>query len=243
MNGRRLLNGLALFPYQLYVMLGFFALLLFWGTTSCVASLFDARGDRAHRYLGYWAKWNLAVAGLRIEVDGLERLDRAATYIFMLNHASFLDILLAFAYIPHNFRIITKQEIFRLPFMGWALKRSGQVPMDRANPRKGLGSLRQASALLKEGISIVVFPEGSRTPDGEIKDFKATVFILPIRAGIAVVPVRVEGTFEALKKGSMLLNPVPLKLTFHDPIAPGSFNDRDRWAFAKKVREVLTSSP
>ena len=231
------------FPYQLYVILCFFVLMAFWGVASCLASLFDASGNRAHRCLTYWAKSNLAVAGLRVQVRGMERLDRAATYVFMLNHASFLDILLAFAYISHNFRIVTKQEIFRLPFMGWALKRSGQVPMDRANPRKGLGSLRQASALLKKGISIVVFPEGTRTPDGEIKDFKATVFILPIRAGIAVVPVRVEGTFEALKRGSILLNPVPLKLTFYDSIAPGDFNDRDRWLYAKKVREVLISPP
>ena len=161
----------------------------------------------------------------------------------MPNHASFLDILLAFAYIPHNFRIITKKEIFCFPLMGWALKRSRQVPMDRANPRKGLASLRQASALLREGISIVVFPEGTRTTDGEIKDFKATLFILPIRTGLPVVPVRLKGTFTALKRGSILLDPAPLKMTFCDPIPQRSFNDRDRWIYAKRVQEVLTFGP
>lgn len=161
----------------------------------------------------------------------------------MPNHASFLDILLAFAYIPFNFRIITKKEVFWIPLMGWALKRSRQIPMDRANPRKGLTSLRQAFNLLQEKISIVVFPEGTRTLDGEIKDFKATLFILPIRSGVPVVPVRIDGTFEALKRGSVLLNPLPLKITFHSPIPVGSFTDRDRWLYAKKVQEVLTSFP
>ncbi len=209
--------------------------------TSCLTSLFDINGNRAHRCLTYWAKTNLALAGLRVQVEGLACLDPKQTYIFMPNHASFLDILLAFAYIPYNFRIITKEEIFWLPLMGWALKRSHQIPMNRTNPRKGLASLRQASNLLKKGISIVVFPEGTRTSNGDINDFKATLFVLPIRTGIPVVPVLIEGTFEALKRGTILLNPVPLRLTFHRPIPAGSFRDRDRWSYAKKVQGVLTS--
>lgn len=243
MDAKTLLRSLLFLPYQLIVMLFFFLLTLFWGVGSCLASLFDASGNKTHRCLTYWAKTNLALAGLRVKIEGLERLDPKQTYIFMPNHASFLDILLAFAYIPCNFRIITKEEIFLIPLMGWALKRSRQIPMDRANPRKGLASLEQAFNLLREGISITVFPEGSRTSDGEIKDFKATLFILPIRSGVPVVPVRIDGTFEALKRGSVLLNPVPLKITFHPPIPGGSFTDRDRWLYAKKVQEVLVSSP
>ncbi|MBI1994637.1 MAG: 1-acyl-sn-glycerol-3-phosphate acyltransferase, partial [Deltaproteobacteria bacterium] len=194
------LRRLLLLPYQIFVIITFFLLMLFGGMASCLASLADASGNKAHRWLIYWAKTNLALAGLRVEIEGLERLDPAETYIFMPNHASFLDILLAFAYIPHNFRIITKKEIFRIPLMGWALRRSRQIPMDRANPRKGLASLKQAFNLLREGISIVVFPEGTRTGDGGIKDLKATVFILPIRSGVSVVPVRIDGTFAALKR-------------------------------------------
>lgn len=232
-----------LLPYQLFVILFFFPLTIFWGLGSCLASLFDASGNLAHRCLTYWAKTNLALAGLRVKIDGLEYLDPKQTYIFMPNHASFLDILLAFAYIPHDFRMITKREIFHIPLMGWALRLSRQIPMDRANPRKGLAGLKQASNLLREGISIAVFPEGTRTTDGEINDFKATLFILPIRSGISVVPVRIDGTFEALKRGSVLLDPVSLKIAFHPPIPPGCFEDRDRWIYAKRVREILASSP
>jgi len=237
------LRRLLLLPYQIFVILAFFLLMLLGGMASCLASLADASGNRAHRWLIYWARTNLALAGLRVEIEGLERLDPAETYIFMPNHASFLDILLAFAYIPHNFRIITKKEIFRIPLMGWALGRSRQIPMDRANPRKGLASLKQAFNLLREGISIVVFPEGTRTGDGGIKDLKATVFILPIRSGVSVVPVRIDGTFAALKRGSILLNPVPLKMAFQRPIPAGAFDDRDRWLYAQKVKEALAASP
>ena len=243
MEAKHILRRLLLFPYQLCILLLFVLLAVFWGLGSCLASLFDASGNKSHRCLTYWAKINLALTGLRVQIEGLEYLDPKQRYIFMPNHASFLDILLAFAYIPFNFRIITKEKIFCIPLMGWALKWSRQIPMDRANPRKGLASLRQALNLLQEGISIVVFPEGTRTLDGKIKDFKATLFILPIRSGIPVVPVRIEGTFDALKRGSILLNPVPLKITFYDPVPAGSFKDHDRWRYAKKVREALSSPP
>ncbi len=106
------------------------------------------------------------MAGLRVHIESLERLDPEMTYVFMVNHASFLDILLAFAYFPYNFRFIIKEEIFSIPFIGRALRRSRQIPIDRQNPRRGLRSLKQAADLLKEGISLVVFPEGTRTPNG-----------------------------------------------------------------------------
>lgn len=241
-EAKNLLRRLILLPYQLYIILVFFPLVVFWGLGSYLASFLDSNGNKAHRCLTYWARTNLSLAGLRVQIEGLERLDPKATYIFMPNHASFLDILLAFAYIPYNFRIITKEEIFRIPLMGWALKRSRQIPMNRASPRKGLASLKQASYLLEEGISIVVFPEGTRTSTGEINEFKAPLFILPIRTGITVVPVLIEGTFSALKRGTILLNPVPLRMTFHNPIPVGAFKDQDRWIYARKVQDVLISA-
>lgn len=228
-------------PYQLLLIVLFFLLTVLWSIVSSLVSFFDVNGDKAHQCLTYWAKSSLAMARLRVEVEGLERLDPRQTYIFMPNHASFLDILLAFAHIPYNFRIITKEELFRFPFLGWALKRAWQIPMDRANPRKGLASLHQAAKLPEQGISVVVFPEGSRTSDGEIKDFKATLFILPIRTGTPVVPTLIEGTFAALKRGSVLLNRVPIKLTFYQPVPAGSFKDGDRGIYANKVRNVLIS--
>jgi 1-acyl-sn-glycerol-3-phosphate acyltransferase len=161
----------------------------------------------------------------------------------MPNHASFLDTLLAFAYIPCGFRDLIKEEVFSIPLLGLVLRRSGQIPLDRNNPWKALKSLREAADLLKEGVSVLVFPEGTRTPNGEIQEFKTALFILPIRSRIPVVPVLIEGTFQALKRGSILLNPVPLKLTFYDPIPADSFGLRDRGIYAEKVRQVLSIPP
>jgi 1-acyl-sn-glycerol-3-phosphate acyltransferase len=229
-----------LFPYQVFVILFFFPLTYVWGIVSYVASFFDSNGNLAHRCISQWARTSLALAGLRIHIEGQERLNPKNTYIFMPNHASFLDTLLAFAYIPCDFRDVIKEEVFSIPLLGLVLRRSGQIPMDRNNPWKALKSLREAADLLKEGVSVLVFPEGTRTPNGEIQEFKTALFILPIRSGIPVVPVLIEGTFQALKRGSILLNPVPLKLTFYDPIPADSFGVRDRRLYAEKVRHVLS---
>jgi 1-acyl-sn-glycerol-3-phosphate acyltransferase len=242
MATKSMVRKVLLFPYQVFLILCFFPFTCCWGVVGYVASFFDANGNLAHRCITQWARTSLALAGLRVHIEGQERLNPKNTYIFMPNHASFLDTLLAFAYIPGDSRNIIKEEVFSIPLWGLVLRRSGHIPLDRENPWKALKSLRQAADLLKEGISAVVFPEGTRTPNGEIQEFKTALFILPIRSRIPVVPVLIEGTFQALKRGSILLNPVPLKLTFCDPIPADSFGVRDRRIYAEKVRQVLSTA-
>jgi 1-acyl-sn-glycerol-3-phosphate acyltransferase len=157
----------------------------------------------------------------------------------MPNHSSFLDVLLVFAFIPHNFRSIVKEEFFSIPLLGLTVKSSGQIPLDRNSPRKGLRSIKRAAELLRRGVSIVVFPEGTRSPDGKIHEFKTTLFVLPIRTRTPVVPVLIEGTFEALRSGSILLKHYPVKVTFLDPVSADCFSDKDRVLYAEKVRRRL----
>ncbi len=239
MATKGVLRRALLIPYQLYVILIFIPATIIWKVVTIIASFVDAEGSLAHRCWRYWARTSLALAGLRVRVEGLERLDPGSTYIFMSNHASFLDILLAFAYFPLNFRFIIKEEVFSVPFVGWALRRSGHIPIKRENPRKGLKSLNRAEDLLREGVSVAVFPEGTRTPNGELQEFKSMLFVLPIRSRTPVVPVLLEGTFRALKRGSILLNPVPLRMTFYDPVPPVSLDDRDRSVYAENIRQSL----
>jgi 1-acyl-sn-glycerol-3-phosphate acyltransferase len=228
-----------LFPYQLFVIVCFFSLTCLYGTISFFAGFLDNNGNLAHRCLARWARVALFAAGLQVRVTGLERLSLNRAYIFMPNHASFLDILLLLAYLPYNFRFIIKESFFSVPLLGSALRKSSDVPIDRKNPWRALRSLRRSADLLKDGISIVVFPEGTRSADGEIQDFKTALFFLPIRSRIPVVPVLIEGTFDALKRGSVLLYPLPLKMTFYDPIPADSFGVRDRKSYAEKVRQAL----
>jgi len=160
----------------------------------------------------------------------------------MPNHSSFLDVLLVFAFIPHNFRSIVKEEFFSIPLLGLTVKSSGQIPLDRNSPRKGLQSIKRAAELLRRGVSIVVFPEGTRSPDGKIHEFKTTLFVLPIRTRTPVVPVLIEGTFQALRRGSVLLKNHPVKVTFLDPVSADCFSDKDRALYAEKVRRRLIES-
>ena len=229
-----------LFGYRVYVLIFFLPSLLLAGAAVCIASFFDANRNLARRCMKRWAKISLSLALLQVDIVGQERLSSKGTYIFMANHASFLDILLLLACVPHNFRFIIKKELFTVPLLGAVLRRCGEVPMDRQNPWKALRSLRQAADLLRQGTSVVVFPEGTRTLDGQIQEFKKAVFVLPIRSRAPVVPVLIEGTFQALRRGSILLNPVPLKMTFYDPIPTNSFEVRDRQILADKLRQILS---
>ncbi len=219
-----------------------FLLSVVWGIGCYFASLFPGGEDRAHRYLVRWARFSLRLARLQVATAGLERLDLSRTYVFMPNHSSFLDILLVFAAIPHNFRFIVKKEFFSIPLLGLTVKSSAQIPLDRKHPRKGLQSIQQAADLLKKGVSIVVFPEGTRSRDGQINEFKTTLFVLPIRARTPVVPVLIEGAFEALPRGSVLLKRCPVKITFLDPVPADLLSDKDRALYAERVRQALIES-
>jgi 1-acyl-sn-glycerol-3-phosphate acyltransferase len=190
----------------------------------------------------YFAKMSLRLARLQASVAGLERLDLNKTYVFMPTHSSFLDILLIFASVPHDFRFIVKEEFFSIPLLGLTVKSSGQIPLNRKHPRKGLQSLKRAADRLRHGVSVVVFPEGTRSRDGKIHEFKTTLFVLPIRAHAPVVPVLIEGAFESLPRGSLLLKRYPMKVTFLEPVPPDTFSDKDRTLYAETVRQRLISA-
>src|SRR5262245_54773342 len=229
-------------PYQLCLIVLFALLGVSWGIACYIASLFPNGEDRARRYLIHWARISLKLARLETTVAGLERLDLNRPYVFMPNHSSFLDVLLVFAFIPHNFRSIVKEEFFSIPLLGLTVKSSGQIPLDRKSPRKGLRSIKQAAELLKRGVSIVVFPEGTRSPDGQIHEFKTTLFVLPIRTRTPVVQVLIDGTFQAMSSGGVLLKDHPVKVTFLDPVSPDCFSDKDRALYEEKVRWSLVES-
>lgn len=225
--------------FQVFLFLFFLLSVLGLYVVCLVARWIDERGDAAHRCLKYWAKTSLGIARLKVLVLGLDRVDKDATYVFVANHASFLDVLLLLAYIPNNFRFMVKEESFHRPLLRTVLRSSRQIPLDRNNPKRSVLSLRRAAKVLAQGISIVVFPEGTRTRNGELGDFKTTPFLLPLQTGLPVLPVRIDGTFAALRRGTVLLRTRPLCLTFRDPILAPS-NHRDRRRLARLAREALS---
>jgi 1-acyl-sn-glycerol-3-phosphate acyltransferase len=151
-------------------------------------------------------------------VSGLERIRRGETYVFISNHQSIYDIPVLFASLPFQLRIIAKESLGRFPFLGWHLIRAGHLLVDRRNPDR-TGILNRWRRLVSDRLSLIIFPEGTRSPDGEVGRFKAGSFLLALEAGLTIVPVTVSGTIHVMKKGRLTTCPGRVTLTVHEPIA------------------------
>lgn len=212
-----------------------------WGTISLFVSAFDSTGRVQHLCARDWARTLLFLAGARVTVRGTEHLEPGRTYIFAANHQSYFDIPVAFGYLPANFRIMAKATLFRIPFLGWHLRRSGHMPIARDNPRRAARSLLEAATHVREGTSVFVFPEGGRTPDGHFKEFKTGTFLLAIKAGVPVVPVTVNGTRAVLKMNSFHVHPGRVEMILHPPISTGGMNSSSAGALCVQVREIIAA--
>ena len=135
--------------------------------------------------------------GVRIRVHGTDHVERGRSYVYMANHSSLIDTPALFAYLPHQFKIMAKKELFYVPFMGWHLWTSGNFPIDRGDARRTARSVRAIIDGVRAGKSLAVFPEGTRTPDGRLQEFKPGTFKIAIRAGVPIVPVTIRGTLRA----------------------------------------------
>lgn len=171
-----------------------------------VVALFGKREETIHRMARLWAKMYLAVAGIDINARGLELLD-SPPYVFMCNHQSALDIHALLAELPLSFKWIAKRQLFSIPIFGWAIKKAGYISIDRENAREALKAIEKAAMRIREGMNIIIFPEGTRSADGNLLPFKKGGFTLAFRAAVPVVPIGIYGSSALQPKGSF----VPLK--------------------------------
>lgn len=188
------------------------------GTLSIGSSLFEPRGRFAHGCARLWAWLILATTNVRVRVEGLERLEPGRTYVFAANHQSIYDIPVIFASLPYQLRIIAKESLGRFPFLGWHLRRTGHMLVDRRRPDRS-GILAWARALPEKGLSLIVFPEGTRSLTGRLGPFKAGGFLLALQAGLPVVPLSVVGSRHVMRKGRLTTCPGDVTLIVHEPIA------------------------
>jgi len=209
------------------------------GTVSLLSSLFDSEGVVQHRVARLWARMILGTIGAAVTIEGLQNIDTSRAHVYVVNHVSALDIPVLYASLPFQFRILAKQELFRYPFMGWHLRRSGQVPVVLDNPKASIRSLQLAVAAVKHNMSLVVFPEGGRSGDGQLQSFMGGAFFAAIRSQADVVPMALLGTYETLKMNSFHIRPQPIKLLVADPIATTGLTTRDTEALAAKARGVI----
>jgi 1-acyl-sn-glycerol-3-phosphate acyltransferase len=190
------------------------------GTVSFCASFFETNGRLAHGCAQLWSRLILLTTGVRVRVVGIERLDPRGPYIFIANHQSLYDIPIVFVSLPHQVRIIAKQSLGRIPFVGWHLHRTGHVLVDRTHPERSI--LSRWKALLTSGLSLIVFPEGTRSIDGRVGRFKAGSFLLAIQAHVPIVPLSIVGSLDVMKKGRLRVEPGEVTLVVHPPMTTSS---------------------
>ena len=211
------------------------------GTLSLGSSLLDRRGHFAHACARLWSWLILATTGVSVDVRGLERLEAGRTYIFVANHQSIYDIPVVFASLPYQLRIIAKESLGAFPFLGWHLRRTGHLLVDRRHPDRA-GILKRWKALVGQGLSLIIFPEGTRSENGRVGIFKAGSFLLAIEAGLPIVPLSVDGTRRVMRKGRLMTCPGHVTLVVHAPIETASLNVSDARSLARRVREIVSSA-
>jgi 1-acyl-sn-glycerol-3-phosphate acyltransferase len=213
------------------------------GTLSILSTFVDRDGRAAHWCARAWAWLILATTGVDVVVTGLDRIQRGETYVFVSNHQSIYDIPVIFATLPFQLRIIAKESLGRFPFMGWHLRRAGHLLVDRSNPDR-TGILNRWRRLLADRISLIIFPEGTRSADGRVNRFKAGSFLVALEAGLTIVPLSVTGTIGVMTKGRLTTRPGQVELTIHQPIPTPRIEHptpHDARELAERVEAVVRS--
>jgi len=226
----------ALFAYTLFIPWTLFVIV-----TGVPLSLLSP--DYLHAYARLWGRVGLLFAGVRLEVEGRERIPADRAVIYMANHQSNLDILALFAGLPGQFRWLAKQELFRIPLFGLAMRRSGYIPVDRADRRRSMESMAEAAKRISGGTSVVIFPEGTRSDDGELLPFKKGGFILAMQARATILPVSIIGsgaiipknTFRICRKGGTI------RVHIGEPLETADRSMRDREELMEEIRHRIAA--
>jgi 1-acyl-sn-glycerol-3-phosphate acyltransferase len=217
----------------------FFSATAAFGTVSLLASLTEKDGRRQHRIARAWAKCALAIAGSPIQVAGLDVLHNHPVAVYACNHLSYMDTPAIFAALPFQFRILARSDLWKMPFIGWHLNRSGQISVAVDNPRASIASLTNGVRALKAGMPLFVFPEGGRSRDGELGPFMSGPAYMAIRAGVPIIPMALIGTYELLPIDTRHFSPRPLELRIGNPISTAGLTARQSEALTGQLRQAI----
>ncbi|GFO58737.1 1-acyl-sn-glycerol-3-phosphate acyltransferase [Geomonas silvestris] len=219
--------------------------LFFWVpfTLSCslaavIGGLFDATGKAGHACARFWSVWSLKVAGIKVAVSGQELVPAGGPVIYMGNHQGNFDINALTVAIPRMFSWIAKEELFRVPLFGAAMRRAGYIPLDRSDGRKALKSMAQAAQRIASGTSVVIFPEGTRTMDGSLLPFKRGAFLLAAKAGVPIVPFTINGSRERNPRNRLELYPGTISVSFSAPLESAGVPESE---LMERVREAIAA--
>ena len=209
------------------------------GTVAIFLSLLDSSGNIPHRVARLWGKIQLRSAGTPVDISGLENIDPHKSYILVSNHQSTFDIFALLGYLPIQFRWIAKAELFRIPFLGWAMTRIGYIPIERESPKKAYRSMIAAAEAVKRGVSVIIFPEGTRSPDGKLQSFKKGLFLIALKSEAPILPITIQGTAGIMAKGDWRARPGRVWITVDPPIETAGIPTEREAELSRQVRQTL----
>jgi len=211
------------------------------GTISLLGSLFDAEGRWQHACARTWSWLILKTSGIRVRVEGLEHVNPGQTTIYCVNHQSAMDIPILFTNLPVQFRFVAKRSLFNMPFMGWHLRRSGHIPVDRDRPQQAMKSMKMVAQEIREGKSVLLFPEGHRSRNGQLMPFKAGSFYIAILARVPIVPITINGTSGVLKPDTYHVRAGQTEMIVHPAIETQGLKLKDADHLSERVRGIIAS--
>jgi 1-acyl-sn-glycerol-3-phosphate acyltransferase len=211
-----------------------------YGSVNLIVSLFETTGRKQVAIARAWARMLLRVSFVRMKVEGLEKIDPNGSYVFVANHLSYMDTPCILAAIPVQFRFMAKKGLFSIPFLGYHLSRAGHIAVPRDNPREAIKAMSEAGKMIRErGISVLIFPEGGRSPEAKLQPFKEGAFYIAINSGVPVVPVAIAGSEQVLPMGSGTVSPGKVRVRIGDPIPTEGLTIKDRGKLALELHDAV----
>ena len=223
----------------IYIILWVVLTTFFLGLTAIVISFFTRTGNPVHIIARIWARGILFASRIKVTVNGLANIDPTQSYVYMSNHQSNFDIPVLLACLPVQFRWLAKAELFKIPIFGRAMRGAGYVEIDRFNQQSAFKSINEAAAKMKNGVSVMIFPEGTRSRDGKIKSFKKGGFVMAVDAGVPIVPIILRGTWNIMAKSSLRINTGEVSLNIETPIATTDYTRENKDDLIKSVHAVI----
>ena len=223
----------------LYITIWVVLATLVLGIVVIVLSFFVKTGRPLHKIARFWGRSILVVSRIKVVVEGLSGIDARQPYIYMPNHQSNFDIPVLLGHLAVQFRWLAKMELFKIPIFGHAMRKAGYISIDRNNRKSAIKSLERAAQKIKNGVSVLIFPEGTRSRDGKIRSFKKGGFIMAIDSGAPIVPVVISGARAIMTKGKFRVNPGRIRMVIHEPINTSTYTRQTKDALMERVRRVM----
>lgn len=213
---------------------------VFWGTVSILGSLISGSGKLQHYCMRRWSKDNLWLSRARVEIEGLGNIIQDRPQIFVANHSGLHDILSLAALLPIQFRWIAKKSLFRVPFMGWHMRRSGYISIDRENPRGAAKSIIEAAGVIQNGVNAIAFPEGTRSRTGSLGNFHSGAFSLALRTKVPLIPVTLDGSYRVIAPKTLQVNPgTVIRIRIDRPIDLSSYLKGEKRRLMEEVYQIM----